>query len=1107
MDVARYQVHADTVKGLVQGESNTVTQIFYSDREKSDFFVLNLERFKLSNFVHLNQDITNKLINIICHHRILVLGGSDDIDKAEIARYLAWHLGNDFQDRITPENFNFLIKEWQHSSDTPCIDVEIQKINTPTIFILTRLSPQEVGYDLARIQKAASSGGHYVVVSTDTSLNSWKLADSEKVFCQELFIDGLYNQDDLVKELKNKLNEAPENLLNELREKLNEAEESLIIDENLSLGKFTEQLKTPDKIARFVQLLCAENKPLSKETIYKLILLAQDNEKILSRWFNSVLEPRERLIALGLNFFDGLIDEQCLAGIGELVKYEWQRREPSLRALDHCDLHNLHNFFRPVEMQTARAKKIESWLPKQRLKLFEVAWDSYRQRIYTALPVLVKLVKNSVYRGSYEQKVYGIPVGQQLYGFKGNRIRSDKLRRVIGEAISDVGLIDSSAVQDTLLELAADKDIAVQAVAARAMARWHDPDYRHDKELFDTIRSLQGKKLKNTDEKKGKTPQDYVLATIALTVSHAAKYDAPGELSQEIHDWLMKLSDNPSPLIRQRFRALILRMIVPQHLTQLRDVLRNLTQHTDLRQKIVERLESCYPVNPEEVLRTLNLWHDECVQNRSQLLDDETAISSRETLLATVAQVYGAIQYDGAFGQLHRILLEERHHFVRQEVVKAICTQTQQNFERVEQQLQALIPEFKDKEIDQIVKILSEVYLKQRETLEGCDANRESHESRFPVWMNSERQPTAMEEAMLSWLKSDDNVAAQVIGARLVLGKPIEPKKVAKTLDLWFTECVQTRPLLIDKAQISSHEALLATVALLSIEVQCNQQMSKFTVEKALGYLHNILAIEKHPFVRRTVVNGIRWQASRHFQHLEPHIEALIGQFTHDERRQIVEILPEDYLKEHEGLEGSYDESEVNEDLSPIGIDQEPPTANEASNNEAINREPTTQQNAEQPPQSTIYHRDEPISWSIITFILISIVALINFCSSSPTRQAESFFSQAENKVERGDYRGATEGFTQVIRIDPNYTDAYLQRGNAQYYLKEYDAAIEDYTKVINLAPDYADAYYNRGTVLQELGYKKEAIEDYQKAAGIYKKQGMKDAYQNALSSLQELQK
>lgn len=1106
MDTARYEARADTVQGLVQGEYNAVTLNFNQGLQKPEFFKPNLERFKPPNFVNPSQDTINNLISVIRTHRVLVLGGSHD-DKAGLARNFAWHFSNDLQEQSTSWGSSVQIKEWQRSSDPQSIDVELQQTESPTIFVLTQVSPQNVGYDLSQIQKAASLGSHYVLISTDTPRTIWKLSESEQAFWQELSVEGLYNLDSLVEELKKKLSDAPNDLVNELKKELRDVEKSCPFDDDFHIQKVADSLKTPDKIARFVQLLCAEKKPLQKEAIYKLITVVQDNDKILSRWFNTLLEPRERLIAVGLNFFDGLFDDQCLAGIGEIVKYEWHRREPSLRALDHCDLHNLHNFFRPVEMQADRAKKIESWLPQQRLKLFEVAWDSYRQRIHTALPVIVKLVKNSAYSGASDQKVYGIPVGQQLYGFKGNRIRSDQLRRVIGEAISDIGLIDSSAVHDTLLELAADKDIRVQAVAARAMARWHDPDYRRDQELFATIRILHGKKFKKIEPKKGDTPQEYVLATIALTVSHAAKYDAPKELSEELYNWLTKLSDEPSPIILKRFRNQILRMVIPQHLSQLGDMLRKLTRHTYLMPEIVRRLAFAYRVNSEEVLKLLNAWHNECVQTRLQFINEETAIAPRETLLATVVKTYGEIQGDEAFGQLQRILLEERHPFVRKEVVNAICTQTHRNFERVEQQLQALIHVFTDKELDHIVNTLSEVYLKQRESLEGSDANREVNESRFPVWMNSERQPTVMEEAMFRWLKSDDNVAAQVIGARLALGKPLEPKKVAKTLDLWFTESVQTRPLLIDKAKITPHEALVATVALLSIEVQCDQKISKFTVEKALGYLHEILATEKHPFVRRTVVNGICWQASRHFQHIEPHIEALIGQFTHDERRQIVEILPEDYIREHEGLEGSYDESEVNEDLSPIGIDQEPPTANEASNNEAINREPTTQQNAEQPPQSTIYHRDEPISWGIITFILISIVAFINFCSSSPTRQAESFFSQAENKVERGDYRGATEGFTQVIRIDPNYTDAYLQRGNAHYYLKEYDAAIEDYTKVINLAPDYADAYYNRGTVLQELGYKKEAHEDYQKAAGIYKKQGMKDAYQNVLSSLQELQK
>jgi tetratricopeptide (TPR) repeat protein len=82
---------------------------------------------------------------------------------------------------------------------------------------------------------------------------------------------------------------------------------------------------------------------------------------------------------------------------------------------------------------------------------------------------------------------------------------------------------------------------------------------------------------------------------------------------------------------------------------------------------------------------------------------------------------------------------------------------------------------------------------------------------------------------------------------------------------------------------------------------------------------------------------------------------------------------------------------------------------------------------------------------------------------------------------------------------------AYNNRGASYNNVGEPEKAIADYNEAIRLNPEYAGAYYNRGSSYFSLGNKQKAIEDLQKAADLWKQQGDTENYQNALSSIEQL--
>ncbi len=76
----------------------------------------------------------------------------------------------------------------------------------------------------------------------------------------------------------------------------------------------------------------------------------------------------------------------------------------------------------------------------------------------------------------------------------------------------------------------------------------------------------------------------------------------------------------------------------------------------------------------------------------------------------------------------------------------------------------------------------------------------------------------------------------------------------------------------------------------------------------------------------------------------------------------------------------------------------------------------------------------------------------------------------------------AIADYAVALRLDPKFALAYNNRGNAYRLKGEYDRAIADYTEAIRAEPGLALAYYNRGVAYGTRGDHDRAIADYSRA-------------------------
>jgi len=76
----------------------------------------------------------------------------------------------------------------------------------------------------------------------------------------------------------------------------------------------------------------------------------------------------------------------------------------------------------------------------------------------------------------------------------------------------------------------------------------------------------------------------------------------------------------------------------------------------------------------------------------------------------------------------------------------------------------------------------------------------------------------------------------------------------------------------------------------------------------------------------------------------------------------------------------------------------------------------------------------------------------------------------------------AVQVFEEVLRLQPDFTDAHFQLGNALCKLGKVDEAVAQYQEALRIDPRHADAHYNLGYALFQMGEWEQAVEQYKQA-------------------------
>ena len=103
--------------------------------------------------------------------------------------------------------------------------------------------------------------------------------------------------------------------------------------------------------------------------------------------------------------------------------------------------------------------------------------------------------------------------------------------------------------------------------------------------------------------------------------------------------------------------------------------------------------------------------------------------------------------------------------------------------------------------------------------------------------------------------------------------------------------------------------------------------------------------------------------------------------------------------------------------------------------------------------------------FSLLLLLLVLIcafpyIAPVVAQDATPSVTARAHLNQGDIFYENGDFEAAVEEYSEAIKLDSAYVDAYLARGYTYYMLDAYDLAVADYNRAIELAGNSAERAY-----------------------------------------------
>src|SRR5580765_7168643 len=104
----------------------------------------------------------------------------------------------------------------------------------------------------------------------------------------------------------------------------------------------------------------------------------------------------------------------------------------------------------------------------------------------------------------------------------------------------------------------------------------------------------------------------------------------------------------------------------------------------------------------------------------------------------------------------------------------------------------------------------------------------------------------------------------------------------------------------------------------------------------------------------------------------------------------------------------------------------------------------------------------------------------------SPSDTANLLMTRVKTAIEATDLDLAIRLLNSIVKVKPDYVEAWNRRATIYYMKKDYGHALSDIREVLRREPRHFGALAGFGLILQDIGDDKQALEVYRRALALY---------------------